>query len=372
MKKLTILILFCIGGLVPNLHAQNTSTFFVTDNADLLTLAEEQKLEQKIKAYQTATANQIAIVTINRLPSGESLEQTSLKLANKWGIGQQGKNNGVLILVVKDDRKLRIEVGKGLTNKLTHTVAKTISRKYLRPNFKKQQFYKGLNEGLTGIQQAIAGKFNRMTITLYVLSGLTLLLLGAVSYFLLIAGNDNIMPVMILGCVLFVWMMFAGSTIFPGFLTLKLVIIIIPTLAIAGLIAFRQKRIRRKISRARGLLHKLKYGGLREIYLPEQLNSKHQELLKEYQQKFRFSTSGLSAFENKVNNMLENPEQFFRTSHGWQACSKSGKHKTVPQTPPQQICKVYQHCTGNIEQRNQSHGKAKHGKTVQTSANSPE
>ena len=139
MKKLlfTSLILLISVYL---LQAQKISqTFFVNDWANMLTEQEEQLLEKKIKAYQDSTSTQIAIVLMKSL-NGERLEELSLDIANDWGIGQKRKNNGILILAALDERKVRIEVGKGLADRISNREATDIIKTKIRPNFRQKKY----------------------------------------------------------------------------------------------------------------------------------------------------------------------------------------------------------------------------------------
>src|SRR5690349_21648062 len=99
----------------------------IVDQADILNEQQENDLAQLINSDRAQTGHQIAVLTIASL-EGESLEDYSIKTARKWGIGEKEKNNGVLLLVVVNDRKLRIEVGTGLEGSLTDARASRIIR----------------------------------------------------------------------------------------------------------------------------------------------------------------------------------------------------------------------------------------------------
>jgi uncharacterized protein len=115
-------------------------------------------LERKLAAFERETSNQIAVLLIPSL-EGDSLEDFSIRLAEKWKIGQQGRNNGVILLVVKNDRKLRIEVGYGLEGALPDALAGTIIRNEIASRFREGQFYQGIEAGINSIIAATKGEY---------------------------------------------------------------------------------------------------------------------------------------------------------------------------------------------------------------------
>lgn len=156
MVKLLIITLYSLLSLsslaldVPNLKGR------VNDYANLLSPAVESELEGILEDHEKKTTNQIAILTIYKLQD-EIIENYSLKVAREWGLGQKNKNNGVLLLISKFDRKLRIEVGYGVEGALTDIRANKIIRHYIVPQFKKGNFERGIKEGISQIISAIDG-----------------------------------------------------------------------------------------------------------------------------------------------------------------------------------------------------------------------
>lgn len=124
---------------------------FVNDFENILTENEEQQLTAIIVEHQKQTSNEIAIASIPDFGTYNNIDDLALDLANFWGIGVKGKDNGVLVLVCTKERKMRISTGLGLEEKLTDSECQGIINKIMSPNFAKGNIYKGLNEGLLAI-----------------------------------------------------------------------------------------------------------------------------------------------------------------------------------------------------------------------------
>ncbi len=130
----------------------------ITDLTNTLSPAEIASLDRKLADFERQTTNQIAVLMIPSL-EGDSLEDYSIRLAEKWKIGQKGRNNGVILLIVKNDRKLRIEVGYGLEGALPDAMAGTIIRNEIAPRFRGGQFYEGVEAGIQAIMAATKGEY---------------------------------------------------------------------------------------------------------------------------------------------------------------------------------------------------------------------
>ncbi len=116
MKRLILTVLLISISLTTNalaLEVPSKPIGRISDYTNTLKTNEIQKLEQTLAQIERETTNQIAVVLIPTL-AGDNLEDYSIRLADKWKIGQKGKDNGVILLIVKQDRKIRIEVGYGL------------------------------------------------------------------------------------------------------------------------------------------------------------------------------------------------------------------------------------------------------------------
>lgn len=128
----------------------------VNDYANILDDETIALLENKLRDYEKVTTNQVVLLIINSL-EGESLEGFSMKTAEKWKLGTKDKDNGVLLLIALDDRKLRIEVGYGLEETLTDVKCGQIIRNKITPYFKTNNYKEGIIEGVDSIIGVIEG-----------------------------------------------------------------------------------------------------------------------------------------------------------------------------------------------------------------------
>ena len=135
-----------------------SSQRLVTDRANLLTLSEERLLTDKLTAYADTTSTQIVVVTVPSL-EGVSEAEYALALGREWGVGQAGHDNGVVVLVSRDDRKARIETGLGLEGAIPDAVAARIYRNVMVPYFREGRFYEGLSAATDLLIAAAAGEF---------------------------------------------------------------------------------------------------------------------------------------------------------------------------------------------------------------------
>ena len=130
----------------------------INDFAGVLSTAERERLEEKLRSWERESSNQI-VVAIFRSLDGENLEDYSIRLAQAWRIGQKGLDNGVIFLVFVDDRKMRLEVGYGLESKLTDALSSQILRQVVAPRFREGKIGDGIAAGLDAIEQVIAGTY---------------------------------------------------------------------------------------------------------------------------------------------------------------------------------------------------------------------
>lgn len=129
----------------------------VNDYANMFKAQEVVAMETRLEKHEQETSNQIVVLTIPSL-QGQVLEEFSIKVAEKWKIGQKGKDNGVIIIIAKDDKKIRIEVGRGLEGVLTDLLSGRIIQDMI-PHFKNGNAYQGITVGIDNVIKAIAGEY---------------------------------------------------------------------------------------------------------------------------------------------------------------------------------------------------------------------
>lgn len=128
----------------------------VVDQAGILSPAVKAELETALAAHENNTTNQVVVVTLESL-NGANIEEYSLELGRRWGIGQKGKDNGVLLVVAPNDKQIRIEVGYGLEGILTDALSSNIINYYIIPEFKKGDIENGIKIGTQKIIALLEG-----------------------------------------------------------------------------------------------------------------------------------------------------------------------------------------------------------------------
>lgn len=129
----------------------------MNDYAGLLQPTERERLESRLAERERATGAQV-VVAIFRSLEGESLEDFSIRLAQQWRIGQKSLDNGVILLVFANDRKVRLEVGYGLEPVIPDIVAGALIRDTLAPRFREQRYAAGIEAVTEAIYARIAGE----------------------------------------------------------------------------------------------------------------------------------------------------------------------------------------------------------------------
>ena len=130
----------------------------VNDFTNTLTPDQEQALERKLVAFDDSTSTQVAVVIIHSL-DGNDIADYNVKLFRAWGVGGKEHNNGVVLLIAKGDLKLNITTGYGVEGALPDITCKQIIEDIIVPNFKGDDYYRGIEEGTDAIMQAVKGEY---------------------------------------------------------------------------------------------------------------------------------------------------------------------------------------------------------------------
>jgi len=162
-RKFFILLLLCFGGFQP-LSAQfeipekpkfQTSVY---DYVNLLSTSEKSSLENKLVKYSDTTTTQVVVVII-KSTEGENINYLGAQWGQKWGIGQEKEDNGVLILLARDDRRIAINTGYGVEHLLTDAMCRRIIERDIIPFFKRNDYPGGLNRGADAIFEVMTGEY---------------------------------------------------------------------------------------------------------------------------------------------------------------------------------------------------------------------
>jgi uncharacterized protein len=195
MKKIFlffILLLCCLPFAAYSLDVPRLQGY-VNDYAGMISPSAKSKIEEELRTFEQSDSTQVVILTIPSL-EGENIEEFSIKVAEAWKIGQQQKDNGVLFVVSKQERKIRIEVGRGLEGKLTDLMAGRIIDQVIKPRFKQGDFDGGFITGVSALIDGTRGEFKAEQrpvqrrqkgfppfLTIFLFLGVFTLILGSIS-----------------------------------------------------------------------------------------------------------------------------------------------------------------------------------------------
>lgn len=163
MKKLlfifSLLISVCASAQIEKaIPSRPSPPKLVNDFTGTLTGPQIEALESKLVAYDDSSSNQVVVVIMNT--TGDyTVNDIAFQIGRQWGVGNKDKNNGIVVLVAKDDRKMTIQVGYGLEGALPDVTAKRIIENEITPNFKENNYYRGLDEGTEAIIKATRGEY---------------------------------------------------------------------------------------------------------------------------------------------------------------------------------------------------------------------
>jgi uncharacterized protein len=160
MRKIILFVVCSFWFVVyaKEIPAKPNPPVLVNDYANVLSADQKIALERKLVTYFDSTSTQIVIIIENSL-EGDDLFDYSQRLATAWGIGEKGKNNGLLIYVSIQDRKDQILTGYGMEATITDALSTDIRHNQLGPNFKQGKYFEGLDEATDIIMRAASGEY---------------------------------------------------------------------------------------------------------------------------------------------------------------------------------------------------------------------
>jgi len=129
----------------------------VTDLTATLSTEQAATLEQQLAAFEAEKGSQIAVLMVSTL-QGEDIAQFGIRVAEQWKIGRERFDDGVILIVAKDDRKLRLEVGYGLEGAIPDAIAKRVIAETITPYFRQGDFYRGIEAGVQQLMRLIEGE----------------------------------------------------------------------------------------------------------------------------------------------------------------------------------------------------------------------
>lgn len=207
MLKTTLFgVLFLIFSMCFGQGEYPKLTDIVTDNATIFTQPQLEGLRAKLYQFESKTTNQVVVLTINEL-GNETIEHYALEVFNQNKLGQEDKDNGILILFSKLDREVRIEVGYGLEPYITDAVASRIIRNTMIPRFKEENYFEGIDlatdqviefltnpEALDEFNNEIEAE-NEMPWWLLVIIGLFMMMFVAAGVFVFYKGYTTLIEI---------------------------------------------------------------------------------------------------------------------------------------------------------------------------------
>lgn len=161
MKTLAAAFIAALLATAPPLSAQQADVPYLTgrvvDNAEILSADTRRRLTDTLRQHEQKSGNQVAVLTVPTI-HGESIEEYAVRVFEQWKLGQKGKDNGVLVVIVPQDRRMRIEVGYGLEGVVTDAHASRIIRNVMTPRFRSGDFNGGTRQGIDALIARLEGR----------------------------------------------------------------------------------------------------------------------------------------------------------------------------------------------------------------------
>ena len=159
-KNILVIVVFILSfvnsGITKDIPPRPSTA--VVDYIGLLDVNKKNILERKLKVFNDTSSSAIVLV-LDDTTEGEDIFEYSYKLASKWGVGSKGKDNGILIYIAFNDRKVFIQVGSGLEGAVPDAVAKRIIENVIVPAFKKRNYFQGINKATDILMSLASGEF---------------------------------------------------------------------------------------------------------------------------------------------------------------------------------------------------------------------
>lgn len=160
LKQATLLLLLLVLGLPAFAQEVNIEpSGMVNDYANMLQPDEKRALEQKLMGYRDTTSTEIVVVTEKNLNGGDAFTR-ALSIARAWGIGQKDKNNGIILYIAFDDRKIELLTANKTQGAVVDHEAKRIITDVIRPNFRAKQYYTGIDQAINSLIRQFSGEFH--------------------------------------------------------------------------------------------------------------------------------------------------------------------------------------------------------------------
>jgi len=172
---------------IPEIPKEQTSVY---DYINLLSSSEKNNLEQKLIRYSDTTSTQIVVVIISST-QGENIAYLGANWLTKWGIGQADKDNGILITLAKNDRKINISTGYGVEHFLTDAMSRRIIERDIIPYFKSNDYPGGINRGVDAIFEVLTGEYKGQRKSSNSKKGFPVGLIIVIVIFIIIISNNR-------------------------------------------------------------------------------------------------------------------------------------------------------------------------------------
>lgn len=152
------MLTFLLALLISAIPLPPKPAHYVTDNTGVLDANRRAELDEKLRQFERKTSDQVIVYVDKRVPEGTTLEEMGAQAVHEWGIGQKGKDNGAVLFLFTDDRKMRIEVGYGLEESLTDAKSRLITSTVMKPLLQAGDTTGAVEQGVDAILRTISGE----------------------------------------------------------------------------------------------------------------------------------------------------------------------------------------------------------------------